>query len=239
MNIETLENIGLSSNEARVYLALLELGSSTAGKITEKSKVNRRTVYDVLESLINKGLVSYIIEANKKMFEATNPKKFLDLIQEREKEVKQAMPELQAKRNATKDKQEVTIYRGKKGIKTVFEDILKHNQYNFFGSHGRSKEIMGPYFELFQKTVIKNKIKSQGIISERLSKLWNKKNSTKHAQIRFLKKEYDSPISTLIYGNKVAIIVWSNEPICTLFRGKAISKSFKNYFDIMWEIAKE
>lgn len=232
---KTLEKVGLNPNEAKVYLALLELGPSLAGKITEKSKVHRRTVYDVLESLIDKGLVSYIIEANRKVFEASDPFRFLELIKEREKEVKSAMPELQAKKKAAKKKQEATIFRGKKGIKTILEDILKHKEYDFFGSHGKFKDVMGPLFDLFQKRVIQNRIKVRGIVSSRLR---GKKSLYKHVKVRFLKKEYGSPISTLIFGNKVAIIIWTAEPIGLVTVGNEVSKAFRNYFSIMWGIAK-
>ncbi|MFH1053867.1 MAG: helix-turn-helix domain-containing protein [Candidatus Woesearchaeota archaeon] len=236
MNVETLENIGLSSNESKVYMALLELGSSLAGKITERSKVNRRTVYDVLESLINKGLVSYIIEANRKVFEAADPTRILELIKEKEKEIQDVMPELIAKKMSSLKKQEAAIYRGRKGIRTIYDDILKHKEYRFFGSHGRFKEEMGPYFNLFQRNVLQKKIKAYALISERLRR---NKEIAKHANVRYLKKDYDSPVSTLIYDKKVAIIIWSEEPIGLVAEGKEISTSFKNYFDVMWNIGKK
>lgn len=235
MNVETLEKIGLSQNEAKVYLALLELGPSLAGKITEKSKVNRRTVYDVLETLIDRGLVSYIIEANRKIFEATDPVRFLDLLKEREKEIQESLPELIAKRESSKKKQEATLYRGKKGIKTIFEDILSYKNYEVFGSHGRFGEVLGAYFELFQKLVKEKKIICRLLVSERLRRT----TTVKHAKTRFLKKEYDSPVSTIIYGDKVATIIWTDEPVGFVIKGKEASDSFRNYFNIMWEIAEE
>ena len=68
MDIKALENLGLSNVEAKVYLALLEVGSVVANKIAEQSGIHRRTVYDALETLIEKGLVSFVIEANKKYY---------------------------------------------------------------------------------------------------------------------------------------------------------------------------
>lgn len=233
MNAETLEKVGLSPNEARVYLALLELGPSLAGKITEKSKVNRRTVYDVIESLIDKGLASYIIEANRKIFEATDPTRFLDLLKEREKEIKDVLPELMAKRASSKKAQEATLYRGKKGIKAIFEDILEYKNYEVFGSHGRFGEVLGPYFDLFQKRVKDRKINCRLLVSERLRET----KTISHAKTKFLKKEYDSPVSTIIYGDKVATLVWTEEPVGLVIKGKEVSGSFRSYFNIMWSIA--
>jgi sugar-specific transcriptional regulator TrmB len=236
MDIGTLEKIGLSANEARVYLALLELGPSLAGKVTEMSKVNRRTVYDVLESLIDKGLVSYVIEANRKVFEATNPVRFCELLKERESEIRAALPELQAKREAARKRQEAAVFRGKKGIRTIFEDILKYRENLVFGSHGRFKDVMGPFFKQYQRRKKSLNINTKLLLSERLRKSDIVKSTP--GEHRFLKKEYDSPVSTIIYGDKTAIIIWADEPIGFVVAGKEVASSFQNYFKIMWEMAK-
>jgi len=237
MNIETLEKIGLNPNEARVYLALLELGPSLAGKITEKSKVHRRTVYDVLELLIDRGLVSYIVEANRKVFEATEPERLLELLKEREKEIKEVLPELQAKRNASKRKQEATVFRGKRGLRTIFEDILKYKENWVFGSHGRFREVLGPFFEQYQKRKKEKKIHTRLLVSSRLKQ--SDIIRLTPGEHRFLKKEYDSPVSTIVYGNKVAIIIWIEEPIGLVLEGNEVSQSFRYYFDVMWKLAKK
>lgn len=239
MNVElgTLEKIGLNVNEARIYLALLELGPTLAGRIAEKSKVNRRTVYDALGSLIDKGLAGFIIEANRKVFQATDPTKFLEIIKEYENEFEGLLPHLIARQKLSKKGQEAIIYRGKKGIKTIFGDVLKFKENLVFGSHGRFREALGPFFEQYQRRKGKRRIRTKLLLSERL------RNSeivklTPGAH-RFLKKEYDSPVSTIIYGNKVAMIVWSEEPIGIMITGDEVSKSFRNYFDIMWCIGKK
>ena len=58
--LEILEEIGLSKNEAKIYLTLLDLGSATASKIADTSKMHRTTVYDALDRLVQKGIVSHI-----------------------------------------------------------------------------------------------------------------------------------------------------------------------------------
>ena len=83
MNTEVLQEFGLSKTEAKVYLALLELGKSKAGEVTKKSLVNRTNVYDALERLIEKGLVSYVSENNKKVFEAVNPQRLQEILKDK------------------------------------------------------------------------------------------------------------------------------------------------------------
>ena len=83
-----LQEADLTGNEAKIYLALLELGSALAGEITKKSGINRTNVYDALDRLIEKGIVSYVITANRKYFEATNPERIISYLEEKENAIK-------------------------------------------------------------------------------------------------------------------------------------------------------
>jgi len=84
MNEDVLGEIGLSKNEAKVYLALLELGSATVGNISKKSKVHRTNVYDSLTKLESKNLVNCIEKDGTKYFNARDPKEIMNLIKEKE-----------------------------------------------------------------------------------------------------------------------------------------------------------
>ncbi|MFH1211984.1 MAG: helix-turn-helix domain-containing protein, partial [Candidatus Woesearchaeota archaeon] len=71
MENAVLREIGLSKNECRVYLSLIKLGSGTVQEISKKSNVHRANVYDVLNKLMEKGLVSYIIKKGKRLYQTT------------------------------------------------------------------------------------------------------------------------------------------------------------------------
>src|SRR3989338_4567553 len=88
MDAAILEKIGLTGNEIKVYLALLELGSVTAGEIIKKTGLHRAGAYDTLERLMDKGIVSYVIKANRKYFEATPPANLITFVEKREDELK-------------------------------------------------------------------------------------------------------------------------------------------------------
>src|SRR3989338_419131 len=101
METENLEKLGLSPNESKIYSALLEIGSSTADKISQKAGIHRRTIYDNIEKLLNKGLINFVISGNKKYFEATDPNKLKDILKEKKEKIekqeqilKNILPEL-------------------------------------------------------------------------------------------------------------------------------------------------
>lgn len=238
---ETLQKFGLSQSESKVYLALIELGASLAGDITKKANINRSNCYDALQRLMEKGLVSYVIKANRKYFQAETPQKFLELIKEeenqlkaKEKEIKEILPQLIEKSKISAEKPEATIYKGKKGIKSIFEDILKHKEYWVFGSSGKFKEVLGPFFELFQKQVREKKIRCKLIASESVRNT----EIVTHAETKFLPKNYITLISTIVYGSKVAIISWTENPVGFLLEDRQTADSYRIYFDFMWDMAK-
>lgn len=237
-----LQKFGLGQSEAKVYLSLTELGVSLAGDITKKANINRSNCYDALQRLIEKGLVSYVIKSNKKYFQAETPKKFLELIQEeknqleeKEKEIKEILPQLIEKIKISAEEPEATIYKGKKGIKSIFEDILKYKEYLVFGSSGKFKEILDPFFSQFQKRVRENKIKCKLIVSETVRGT----DILTHAETRYLPEDYITLISTIVYGDKVAIISWTDNPVGFLIKDKKCADSYRIYFNFMWKIAKK
>jgi len=236
MNIEILENLGLSNIESKVYLVLLELGSVTASKIAERSGIHRRTVYDALETLIEKGLISFVIEANRKYYQAESPERLMEILKAKEEELKKELPELLSKRKLAKKPQEATIYRGKKGLQNVFEDIFKTKKAIYlFGSSGKFKEIFGePYMENWLRKLEEAKIKMKVILSKKARDLIKSLN----AEVRYIKEEYVLPSSTTIYGDKVLIVIFTSQPFGMLIRSKEVSETYMKHFDLLWKIAE-
>src|SRR3989344_7028357 len=125
MITEDLQELGLSNNEAKLYLALLKLGSTTTGPLIKASGIYRVMVYDTLEKLMNLGLVTYSLKKNRKYFEAEKPLQLLELIKNKELTAKQIIPELE-KLNVSKPlEQGAFLYEGWKGIKAAQENYFK------------------------------------------------------------------------------------------------------------------
>lgn len=245
MDTILLEELGLTKNEIKVYLALLEVGSTPAGPLIKKMGMHRAAVYDIIDLLTDKGLVSYVIKANRKYFEAQDPNRLLEYLESKkqdliskEEKLKKFLPELQLKRKLSKEKQEGTLYKSKKGLKSIFEDVLKEKQPWFvFGATGKFKELFHAYFIHFHKRRTKLKIPLKIIFNEEVRKQ-KRKEELKSCQIKYLPKSYISPSTTYIYGDKIAIINWSADPMAFLMRSKQVANSYRSFFNILWKVAK-
>ena len=234
MDISALEKLGLNENEIKVYLTLLKEGLSSGGKLAEKTNIHRRTSYDTLNSLTEKGLVTSIIKEKIKYFEPIDPKHFLDIIKDQEQSIKTILPELESLKKEAINKAEAQIYQGIKSIKKIFEDILNHKEYSVLGAGTPLREMLGPFFINFQKRKKTKKIKSRILVAEKYK---NEEVSTKtFGQVKFL-KEYETPTTTYIYGNKVVILL--SEPILGIvIESEKVKQSFMAYFNLLWKIAK-
>src|SRR3989338_11627246 len=118
METEILEDIGMTQGEIKVYLALLELGETTAGFIKKKTKLQNSVVHLCLGNLIDKGLVNYVEKGKRRFYTATEPEKLLGFLDEKRRRLQGILPALLRKQKEAV-KYKVNIYEGQKGLKVI------------------------------------------------------------------------------------------------------------------------
>jgi len=244
MNSEELVRLGFTKNESKVYLAVLELGLSTITKIVSRTHLHKQIIYDNLEKLSQKGLVAYVMKGKKKNFSAASPEKINALLGEEQKELKEKkelleklIPELILIRNSAVEKQIASIFHGKEGIKTILEEILKYNKEVYaFGAEGKFKAILGIYWINYNQKRQRLKQKWKIIYNQNLK---DKRSTLTYVELKFIPKEFENPASTIVFGNKTAIILWEDVPTGILIESEKITKSYKSTFNLLWKFAKK
>jgi len=239
MDTAFLEDIGLTKTEAKIYLAVLDQGSALAGTVSQKSGIHRRSVYDALERLIEKGLISFIIRNNRKWFEAVEPSRLLQIAEQKKANIKQVLPELELKFNSSQEKQEAVFFKGKQGLKSVFDDQIQEKRTIYvMGAYEGASEVIQFYFMHYDKKRKAARIPVKMIFPEasRSSKMIK---NIPLSEIRFLPEKYMNPVGINVYGEKVATIVWADEPLAILINNNQVAEAYKKYFNFMWERAKK
>ncbi len=245
MEVKDLEKLGLNKNEAKVYFGLLQKGQATAAELVKFISVHRNIIYDNLEKLIEKGLVTYIVDGTKKKFIAENPEAVVEFLKNEDSKIKEKIetakafiPEINKILGSKKEKQEAYLFRSTKGIKKILSEVLSSKEFWVIGVSNASVEILG---EVFWKNFnTKRKAKK---IRENLLFNYDFKNvvnitPSKFSVHRMLPKELNQVTEILIYENKVAITVYSKEPIGIVIEDKEVSKTFKQQFAFLWKISK-
>lgn len=230
-----MRRLGFLDAEVDVYIALLRLGPSLVSAIHKETGLHRTHIYDLLEKLREKGLVSVFIQSGKKHFQAAHPSTLLSYLDEKKEAMKNFLPDLENLMKLPKEETSVELFKGKDGIKTVLQDLLKTGKnYSVMGSIKQFENILTFVMPHFLREVEKKNIKERIICDKKERVL---KIST--GQYRYLDGHYLLPSSFGVYGEKVAIFIWNLPYFAILIHNKDVAKTYQNYFDFFWKLAKK
>lgn len=241
INKKILKQIGLTENETQVYITLLKIGSSNVSQIAERSGLYRPYVYDTLERLSEKGLVSFVSKDNKKFFKAAHPSYLIEIEKEKLEELNKIVPKLEEFLKIPKEETKVELYSGKKVVRVIQKDVLR----NLLEKGGISL-VIGVDEKKFMETdpiimkqffnqMKKNKLKERVLVREGDNYLPAHPNTTTY---KFLPKEFFDPTSTFIYDDKVAIIIFGEPLHGLIIESKILSNTYRKQFNLLWKIAK-
>ncbi len=249
MDAKVLEQVGLTKGEARIYVALLELGQSTTGPIVDKSGVSTSKTYKILKRLERKGMVSHVIKKSVMHWAPANPHRIVELLEQQEnellqkkKEIEKLMPELMKTIQEKQETQQAEVYMGIKGMISVFNDeteYLKEHpaevNYILGVTTGYSEQTLSFFKRLEQKRTVL-KIKEKFLAGEDARGTMSFVEKSKYATVKYL--PFSSIVSINVYGETSFISVFSAEPIFFVIKSKETADSFKAYFELLWKQAK-
>jgi sugar-specific transcriptional regulator TrmB len=239
MDTGVLEDIGLSKTEVRVFVTILGLGESKAGKIIEKTNLQSSSVYNSINSLINKGFVSYIKRGQVKFYEASDPEIILDYIDEKKEQYLKLLPSLK-KIQSEKKQDEAEFFKSFKGVKAMLRELIKDMErgdiYRTFSAEDPDQYHLSraKVFSFVKQSVKEKKIVTKGIFHE---KTRHERDKDSLMQKKYV--DFSMPPNTVITNNKVGIFSWEREPYGILINSKDIANSYKKFFDHLWKNAKK
>jgi len=230
----TLQKLGLEEQEVKTYLALLDLGESTATKLAERTGLGRVHMYQIVNRLIERGLASYIVKNNVKYFSASDPETLLKDIQQKEQDLQKILPELKERQKRLIPETKVEIYRGREGINTILKIILKDGRpYHILGGAQEACSIFKLENTIFVKRAEKIKLRGK-ILARKKDDFFIGTNE----DYRFIPEYLISSTTQMLWENKTAIFVWSEPYYAILIDNKEITKSNLITFDYLWELGK-
>jgi sugar-specific transcriptional regulator TrmB len=229
---EKLQQVGLTGNEAKVYLELLKKGVLSANKISKNLGMDRTSVYTILNHLIEKGQVNYIVKENKKFFSCSNPENFLNQVKTKEIIILELIDELKKIRKEDQQETEINIYEGKEGIRVFMNLVLKEKEFCAFGSTGR---IFYQFYEI--PTIIKQISKSNLKVRIIGDKKYKRTPAFNFKKFEFKFLDIESEATTSIFGDYISIHLIKDKPILIIIKNKDVAKGYKNYFEFLWKQA--
>ena len=243
MTIENnLQNLGFSENEAKVYFALLDIGFSTTGPIIKQTGLHRNIVYETLDKLLARQLASLTIQRGKKHFRAMSPAKILKEQTEQFYLAQKIVPELIKKQK--QEKQEVIVYEGIDGFHNAHFDAVDQMAKNsaiyvLIAGGQKWYQIMDKALKKFDQKRVEKNITDKIIALE--SQRQNIKLQAKRTlfEVKFLPEQFNAPSGAAVYGDITLIMVYGDPTFIVMIKNSQVALGFKQYFEILWKMAKE
>ncbi|MBU2522667.1 MAG: hypothetical protein KKE23_00035 [Nanoarchaeota archaeon] len=248
MDTEILRKIGLTENEVRIYLMLLKSGPNTAYEIGKKTGIYRAHVYDKIEQLMDKGLVTHVFKGAKKYFQATSPNKIKQYLEDQKKEleiqedrVNSLLPELEALSKLPHEDTFVEVFKGNEGLKYFLKDIIKTKQEVMITGIDDQKyqEALPIFMEQYFRDLRLNKIKERVITLKKPGVFLFQKKLAPTTHYKFLEEKQFNPTNTFVYGDKVVIVTWGTPVTAVMIKNNEIARTYAHHFEILWKIASE
>jgi sugar-specific transcriptional regulator TrmB len=248
MELEKLREIGLTEGEIKVYNALLYLGECTKTALAKQSGISPSNIYDVTNRLLEKGLISKVEKNKVAHFSPAEPTHLIGFLEQKEKEIEkekniisELLPSLLAEFQKVKETVNVEVFQGWNGMKTIFEDLINECEtgcYVFGASKGEPDKQADRFFTKYSKLRAEKGITTNIIFNEELR---NRKErislfiKSKKYNIKFLQQS--TPAEIMMYNNKACIIILTKEPLIIRITSNEVKDSFKQYFNLMWDLA--
>lgn len=236
---QDLKNAGLNDKEAQAYIALMEMGEANIAQITRKSGLNRSTIYLILDSLREKGLVS-VARKSKTIFYAEDPRKMLDDLNRKKESLEKSMPELLASFALLDKKPNIKYFEGTSGIKEIYYDFLNYKNSEILALNSNDyKDFFDEDFliEYFIPERMKKKIWVRAIYpaTDLLRNLAT--SDIKHSRSsRFISsKKFQIEMGIYLYGNNKIALISYRDNFGTIITSQAMFRTLKSMFEVMWD----
>ena len=235
---QELKELGLTGNEARIYLTLLQTGAANPSLIAEKLGLHRGYVYDALDRLAERGIVNTILINNKQHYQATNPENLVELLRLKLETIEHIVPSLKKLASIAEQDTLVELHEGERVYRTLLKDIIsstkKNDEVLIIGVDEALLERIEPIYIRQYLTILSERNIREKIIVKKGAKM------QKHARLQY--RELDPSIigntAQIIYGDNVALFILGTPLHLVIIQNLDVANTYRKQFGVLWKLAK-
>ncbi len=248
--VDYLKQLDLSDAEAKLYLTLLQTGSTSVRELAQTVDIKRTTAYFYIDQLIEKGLIMKLVQGSKKLISANEPENLKILVEEKMKKAKavqQGFPTILKMLNTAlptennSNDAEIKYYKGKNGVKKIYEDFLKGNELRSLVNVEEVLEAFPENAPLFNSAFENNPHMIMYEIAENSTSAKERIGTSNKKHLYKLLPEGMKLTAQdiLIYENKIAIIQFKDQISGIVLNNSDLYNNFKLLFDFIWKMLPE
>jgi len=232
-----LTALGLSKQEAEMYMAMLKQGGASASVLAKEVGIKRTTAYAILKNLTEKGFSAVYFRSGKRVFHAQKPHRIAELAEQKLQSFNEAIPTFESMDRAQTQKLGLRFIDSKKELEKFYDEVLldyKNKEYLVIGSTPAWESIDPEYFVKFRADRAKAKIKTRLLLTAE-SVGTSPTNDDLLRQVRFLPKKYAFKSTLDIFDDKVLIVSPELASLAVIIAIPAMVDVFKSIFEMLWD----
>ncbi len=247
MDSSLFEELGLSMNEAKIYTSLLTYGGSGVSTVSLRAKIHRSNAYDSLRRLVEKGLVYEVLGQKESIYEAVDPNKLRELLDEKMQKLDGALPAILKTFNQNLTPERSYIFKGIEGVKNYMRLALKEGKdvYTLGGNGAWLDPRIAPFSEGFVKEAAKKGMHLRNIFNEDVSKSLPQALESVSTQYKLLPKKYESASVFDVFGDHVVMFtglkvgMLPDDATIFVVVSKPLAESFRMWWQMIWDMLPE
>jgi len=234
--IKKIEAIGLTDNEAKLYVATMENGTSPASRISKTAKLNRVTTYDTLNKLLQKGLVSVSNIHGIKHFTALAPELFIEDAKKKAEDLTKTLPFLKTISKTEELHPTVRYFEGLKGIKQAYKETLSSSSEILCYSNPKNIRDHWPEYDdeyvakrIEKKIFLRDLFYGSAKYTEEEEDFFRKMKPLPRKHFRI-----ENEIN--IFDNKVLIVSYEPRPFAIIIESHPVADTQRQIFETLWDL---
>lgn len=238
--IEALKGVGLSEEEARLYLAALKSGEASLSELAHKAQIPRTSAYALTKNLCEKGFLGVFVKRKRRFFVPSPPHKIIASQLEKAETFASLGAGFEALRATPPHVPRLFVFEGKEGVREIFHMILDEKRpFMAITCIEDMQHVAHEYFEEFIRRRIAQRLRIQLLTNRSPASLELKRSDAEALrQTRFVPAEYRFHTASYIFGNKVAILSLKQEPVVgVIIDDPGIAATHRMYFELIWNRA--
>lgn len=236
---QSLSAVGLTKTQIKIYAVIAENPECSLKLIQDKTGFERRTIYDIVSKLLDRGLVNSSKLNNNTKYFISDTNKLKQDIKKKQEELEILEKNSESFNSWKKQTTKSYSILGNDAIKSLFEESLNYKEVyvmggNSFENYTAVSQGLIMYFENWMRRRDKLKITMFDLVDH--STKLKGHNPSKYYKYKQLPEGFNSPMVLFMFGNKIAQIIWDINPFCTVIENEKIASSYKKYFDYFWNL---
>lgn len=241
---ERLIKLGLQKNPATVYLALLKAGPSKAQPLIQATGLHRMLVYNALEDLGKRGLVTVTHQGRARIFRAEDPLVLIEQTKKLRELADNIVPELRILQKNPSEEVSIRTLQGKEGFRVNLEDLIesaaKHKRGEICIIGGARDtdfyEATDEWYEAYIALLERKQVRKRLLAPVSYSSEFKKKfASEKNTELRTLSKGLSSPTYTRITKDMVSIELYKPQLTIIQIKNPTVAQAYLDSFELLWK----